>query len=311
MVEDVHLRCAWARSAAPRALGWQGPGLALGWPSSQIRRVGSFERIACGIRCLPLRTPTLPPATHTNVYVVGEKEVWLVDPAVASPEEKERLEKTIASANLRVLGIWLTHHHRDHAIGLGGLIEGWGVKVWAHGETLKRLSIPTHAALCASSDALIEDDCGHRWRVLHTPGHAPGHLAFVRDDGNAIAGDLVAGVGTILIDPQEGDMAAYLDSLRLLGTCAERLLPAHGPVLEKGPEVIERYIAHRLRREVKIESALRAKRQAKAQELLPLAYDDTPEALWPLALRSLESHLIKLMRDGKVIKEGDTYAISQ
>jgi ribonuclease/clavin/mitogillin len=138
--------------------------------------------------------------------------------------------------------------------------------------------------------------------VLFTPGHAPGHLAFLDErSGAVIAGDLVAGLGTILIDPSEGHMATYLASLeRLLALGVGALLPAHGPVIADGPAKLREYLAHRRMREERVAAALAPAAQPLAA-LCAVAYADTPAPLWPIAVRSLEAHLIKLAEDGRAI----------
>jgi glyoxylase-like metal-dependent hydrolase (beta-lactamase superfamily II) len=111
---------------------------------------------------------------------------------------------------------------------------------------------------------------------------------------------MVAGFGTILIDPVEGNMAHYLASLAtLLARPATRLLPAHGPAIEDGPGKLREYIAHRTMREDRVLAALRAVTDASSSELVPSAYADTPKPLWPLAERSLRAHLDKLVGEGR------------
>jgi endoribonuclease LACTB2 len=143
-------------------------------------------------------------------------------------------------------------------------------------------------------------------RALHTPGHTSGHLAF-RDErwGAIFAGDLVSGVSTILIDPDEGDMGAYMRSLQ---RCADLkppiVLPGHGPALPGG--AFAKTLEHRKMREAKAVLAL-AKGARSIEELLPEVYDDTPQEAWPLAERSLESILLHLERDGRAAREGERW----
>jgi glyoxylase-like metal-dependent hydrolase (beta-lactamase superfamily II) len=116
-----------------------------------------------------------------------------------------------------------------------------------------------------------------------------------------IAGDMVAGVGTILVEAIDGDMALYLESLRRMDAEAPSvLLPAHGWPLRDAHGALERYIAHRLERERKVHAALvRHGGPASVAELLPAAYDDAPRAVWPIAALAAEAHLIKLEREGR------------
>jgi endoribonuclease LACTB2 len=114
---------------------------------------------------------------------------------------------------------------------------------------------------------------------------------------------MVAGLGTILIDPSEGDMAQYLDSLRtLLARDGGALLPAHGPMISDGAAKLREYIAHRTMREDRIVAALTGQADASAAELVAIAYSDTPRVLWGLAERSLLAHLDKLVREQRALE---------
>jgi glyoxylase-like metal-dependent hydrolase (beta-lactamase superfamily II) len=259
------------------------------------RRAGELRQVAPGVRVLALRTPTLPPATHTNAYLIGPADgpVAVVDPGSPYPEERAALERHLAAAP--VARILLTHHHGDHVGGAAALAARLGVPVAAHAATARRL-----AGRVAVTELIEDGQEVHGAIALHTPGHAEGHLCF--EVGSAtIAGDLVAGLGTILIDPSEGDMATYLASLeRVLARPAAALLPAHGPLIPDGHGKLREYLAHRRMREARVREALpgRAEAGATAAELVPRAYPDTPPPLWPLAERSLLAHLIKLRDDG-------------
>jgi glyoxylase-like metal-dependent hydrolase (beta-lactamase superfamily II) len=140
--------------------------------------------------------------------------------------------------------VLLTHHHGDHAGGAAAVAARWGVPIAAHARTAARLT-----AVVKVDRELAPDEDVHGVICVHTPGHADGHLCFAHGDA-LIAGDMVAGVGWILIDPDEGDMAEYLASLeRLLARPAGALLPAHGPMIADGPAKLREYLAHRRARE--------------------------------------------------------------
>jgi glyoxylase-like metal-dependent hydrolase (beta-lactamase superfamily II) len=147
-------------------------------------------------------------------------------------------------------------------------------------------------------------------RAIHTPGHAPGHLCFLEERSNAmIAGDMVASIGTIIVEPEDGDMELYLRSLARMGELdSSMLLPAHGAPIEEPQRKLDQYVAHRLMREAKVLDALRAHEgPALPIDLVPRAYDDTPKVLWPLARLSTEAHLIKLERDGRARHDGERW----
>lgn len=281
-------------------------------PDSVADRV---QAIAPTIEMLPVRTPTLPPATHTNTFLIGTGEAVLVEPATPYREEQDLMAEWVRGAQIRGIepvAILATHHHPDHVGGAMALRERLGLPLWAHAMTAQRLDG------IVEIDRLIQD--GERIELegptptsltaLHTPGHAPGHLCFTDEaSGIMVAGDMVASVGTIIVEPTDGDMLLYLESLRKMSALEPvGLLPAHGDLIEQPQTVLRFYVEHRLMRERRVLDALQARgKPSRPRHLLAQAYADTPKALWPLALRSIEAHLIKLEREGRVAKDGDRW----
>ncbi len=265
------------------------------------------EPVAPGVIRFALPTPTLPPATTTNHILLGPQRAIVVDPASPHPEGRARLVALCRAlerdAGWSFASALPTHHHRDHFAAAATLRDALGVEVVGHARTAALLGgsltfdrLVDEGAWVGGSGATSAEDPG--WQAWWTPGHAPGHLALVHGSAAAIVGDLVAGEGTILIDPSDGDMGLYLASLqRLLDLAPPWLIPAHGPVLRPGAEVLDRTIRHRRAREAKVLAALTTQLQAE-DALLPTAYDDTPRRVWPLALRSLRSHLWHLHAQG-------------
>ncbi len=261
-----------------------------------------------GIAVSPLRTPTLPPATSTNCYLIDSREFIVIDPATPHADERSALCRAIdgrLADGDTFAEIWLTHHHGDHVGAAEFLANRYGVRIAAHALTAELLD-----GVCRVDRVLVDGEkltlAGPRPRMLEclfTPGHAPGHLCFYEHHTRAIvAGDMVASTGTILIDPSEGDMAAYLASLqRLRDLKASLLLPAHGIAVADPERILKRYLAHRHMREDKVLAALCQEPQPTSQ-LVTVVYEDTPAFLHPLAERSLLSHLVKLHADGKVSK---------
>lgn len=293
---------------------WEDPELAL-----RDAHHMPFEPIA-GIRQLPLRTPTLPPAEHTNTYIVGDERLIVIDPATYDRQERERLLFHIEALTQRgalVDAIVLTHHHPDHMGSAQWLRARLGVEVKAHLHTRDLLRGKVTVDTLLSEGDIIDlgaDATGAPFRleVLHTPGHAPGHIVLQdkRTDAHAlIVGDMVAAIGTIVIDPPEGDMGQYLQQLERLRNLDDQsvLFPAHGPPVLNGPGKFDHYLAHRRNRETKVMTALRTLGPATPHELLPLAYDDTPPPLYPLAARACLAHLIKLVQDGQVVREDTSF----
>jgi len=267
-----------------------------------------------GVNVLPLRAPTLPPATTQNCYLFDGDPILVVDPGSPRREEWPALVHTLRemARDGREIQVALTHHHADHVGALPALREHFEVTVFAHRETMDKL--PRRAVDVGIEEGHVFDlgAWGARpWRVraLHTPGHARGHVAL-RDErfGAIVAGDLVSGVSTILIDPDEGDMGQYLASLRRCADLKPSLvLPGHGPALPGG--AFAQTLEHRAMREAKALAAL-SDAGRTLDELVPVVYDDTPQEAWPLARRSLESVLRHLAKQGRARRDGDAWALT-
>lgn len=267
-----------------------------------------------GILTVPLRTPTLPPATHTNCYVVGEEEVVVIDPPSVYEEEQAALASYcdgLIAEGRRIREILLTHHHHDHVGGAEALRAHLNVPVRAHADAAELLEGSVQI------DGLIEDGevielpgrLGLRLRAVHTPGHTRGHLCFLEErSGSLIAGDMVAGIGTIVVDPPEGDMSDYIASLRRLRALpVGAIYPSHGPVLPDGPRKLDEYLEHRADRERLVVEALRKAGTASAEELVPGVYSDVPEKMYPLAARSLTAVLLKLVKERQASTDGERF----
>lgn len=263
-------------------------------------------KAALGVERFAVLTPTLPPATHTNSYALGDRQVVLVEPA--TPYEDEKREwlawaQGIRSQGRELIAILATHHHADHVGGLAFFREALGLPLWAHERTRQLLNTSVDRTLGDGDSFALAGVTPQRWQVLHTPGHASDHICLF-DDDTVIVGDMVASVGTILVAPGDGDMIDYLAQLKRLERLEAKVaLPAHGDPIATPSKLFRAYQAHRMMRESWVQKAV-AKLEgdvgATLDELLPVAYEGTDPGLFPIARLSLAAHLEKLEREGHV-----------
>jgi glyoxylase-like metal-dependent hydrolase (beta-lactamase superfamily II) len=227
----------------------------------------------------------------TNTWVVGRDPAVVIDPG---PDDAGHLLAVIDGAE-PVEAILLTHQHPDHAPGAARLAETTRAPVYAfrpQGEE-RRLR-----------DGEVVEAGSLRVRAVHTPGHSPDHVAFLaEEEGLLFTGDAVLGRGTSIVDPPEGDMAAYMRSLRAMIELRPRTIyPGHGPVVFDAGGKLEYYLAHRVQREEQVLAALGAGR-VTPEEMVPEIYgDEVSSSMFPAASRSVLAHLLKLEREDRVAR---------
>ncbi len=273
-------------------------------------RPTALEYLGPSVLRLALKTYTLPPATTTNHYLIGDQHAALVDPATPEKKAQDQLLEHVRRWSRKVAPVQaliLTHHHNDHIGAANRLSRTLNLPVWAHRATAELLvgRVEVHRYL-VDGDVVAQDERGP-WVAWHTPGHAPGHLAICGPHREVLVGDLLAGQGSILIDPDEGHMGQYLHSLkRILDSDPLWIGPAHGRVIDEPKSAIEAYINHRLARQQRVLDSLPSDVPAVESELVQQVYDDTPQLLWPLARRSLRAHLLWLAEQGLAREHKDT-----
>lgn len=261
------------------------------------------------ITCIPLRTKTLPPATHTNCFIVGGKRFVVIDPASRDESEQAKLIALLEmkmEQGGRCEAIVISHLHADHFGGEAALKRyfleehGTEVPVVAHESTRDSLEgrASFDEAIPDDHTYMLQDKDGAEFslRVLHTPGHARGHLCFYDPEyGFLLSMDNVLGFGSVLIDPPEGNMTDYLDSLERMRSLPglRSLCGSHGMAVSDAKGKIGEYIAHRMEREEQVAEAL-AKGVTDAADIARELYTDLDPALMPLAVRSVTAHLERL-----------------
>ena len=226
----------------------------------------------------------------TNTWIVGDQPALVIDPGPDDPGHLAEVARTAGSIG----AIALTHDHPDHAPGALPLAATTGARVFAAkpAEAMERIRDGEQVSTGSVSLA-----------VVATPGHTPDHVAFFEArTGSLFTGDAVLGRGTSVIDPPEGDLAAYLRSLRRMRELGPRTIyPGHGPVVLRAVAKLDEYLDHRTMREEQILTALDDASRTP-EELVTEIYADYPPELHELAARSVLAHLLKLEVEGRAEK---------
>ena len=253
----------------------------------------------------------------TNSYLVGDPNTGYIaiDPGPADVEHIERLWRA-AGGDIRM--IVCTHSHEDHSPGAKPLqalcanaTHGVPPILGLPSQPTARANSEFHPDRTLLNQELLklvaqdlEGDLTHTLKVIYTPGHAANHLCLVLvEDGLLLSGDHILNGSTTVVNPPDGEMTAYLDSLDTLSAaCAEHdihfILPAHGYVLGDAPGAISHLKAHRLRREAKILKVMQAQPDGSMDDWVAQAYDDVPPRMWPVAKRSLLAHVERIQGMG-------------
>ena len=242
----------------------------------------------------------------TNTYIVGnEEDLTIVDPGPALSEHIEAITSFFSNLNRIVV----THTHLDHSPGVSLLQDE--VDIPAYGlitETTENQDTSFKPAKMLTHGEVIEAK-DHTLEVIHTPGHASNHLCYLlREEKLLFTGDHIMNGSTVVISPPDGNMQDYLDSLKKLKDYdLENIAPGHGELLPNPHAVSDWIVKHRLEREKKVIEAIKKAKTGNPDTLVEAVYDDVDASLFPIAKWSLEAHLIKLLNDDKVTKEGDQF----
>ena len=243
--------------------------------------------------------PGMMTGPGTNTYLVGAREPILIDTGIGVPDYVPLLERYMAQRGWRQPArVILTHRHKDHLGGVKDLRAKFpGLPV---GKRLHRDEDLPEGITDIQDGEVIEGD-GVTLVAIYTPGHASDHLCYYMPEEKALfTGDVVLSGSTSVIPAADGDLLDYMSSLRRLQTFdVRRIYSAHGPVIEDGPGRIAEYIEHRMLRERQILETL-GDGVDTIPALVKRIYKDVPDKLHMMAGQSVESHLKKLAREGRV-----------
>ncbi len=283
---------------------------------------GVAEPVSPLIRRVVADNPSKFTYRGTGTYIVGHGDVVVIDPGPRLDAHRDALAAALAGE--RVRAILVTHCHADHS----------PLATWLHGETgAPTFGFGPHPRPAPGADPVeppddgveIEESTDHDFvpteavadgdvvvsapgltmRAVHTPGHTSNHTCWTLEEESALfTGDHVMGWSTTVVSPPDGDMVAYIDSLRRVAGRGDAMLwPTHGPPRDDGRTYVEALVAHRLERERGVLGAVRDGR-ASIPDIVVLLYADVRGELHKPAGRSVWAHLAKLVAEGRVVVEG-------
>ncbi len=319
-------RAGWLADKEARFMEHDAPygELALVCPDGQIRHALDWQTeqpvaLLKNLQRLTAPNPGVMTGPGTNSYLVGDARTGYIaiDPG---PADAAHLTRLHAAAGGDIRMIVCTHSHPDHSPGakpLQALCEAGGKpkppilglpslptaradSQFTPDRALQDQELLTLMPVGLQGENIEDSEIGHTLKVLHTPGHAANHLCLVLlEDGLLFSGDHILNGSTTVVNPPDGNMTAYLDSLdRLSAACdahaIEFIAPAHGHVLGQAQSAIAQLKKHRLKREAKIFAVMQALPGGTLDDWVALAYDDVDERIWPVAKRSLLAHVQRI-----------------
>ncbi|MEX0976841.1 MAG: MBL fold metallo-hydrolase [Woeseia sp.] len=267
---------------------------------------GRVTDLSHGVRRLVAPNPGMMTGPGTNTYIVGTRELAVIDPGPAIAAHIDAIKGAVKAS---VRWILVTHTHPDHSPAAAILAEACGAQLIGRpapttgpqDRTFIPDRVPEDGERIGSGDCELE--------IVPTPGHASNHLCYRHVGLNWLfTGDHIINGSTVVIDPPDGNMSDYLRSLeRLAQLNCTAIAPGHGDVIQEPAKAIEDLIRHRLRREAKAAAAVADSPGATLHELVKVVYSDVNPSLHPLAERSLLAHLDKLAADSRVVRRADCW----
>ncbi len=295
---------------------------------------GQVVQVSPLIRRVIARNPSKYTYLGTGTYIVGHGDVAVIDPGPTIDGHRDALAAALAGERVRTIVV--THCHGDHSPLAAWLHETTGAPTVAfgphgavddepdepdpedvaaddaaeapdpHDEPKETLDLAFDPDLRVADGEVAATGPGYTLRAVHTPGHTSNHMCYALDEARALfTGDHVMGWSTTIVSPPDGDMRAYIDSLRKVQGRADSVLwPTHGaPVTDPAP-FLQAYLDHRLEREAQVLEMVRAG-VTKIVDIVDILYVDVKPELHKPARRSVLAHLVKLVDDGQVACDTD------
>jgi glyoxylase-like metal-dependent hydrolase (beta-lactamase superfamily II) len=263
---------------------------------------GEEERFSPLVTRVLAPNPSPSTLTGTNTFLIGEAEVAVVDPGPDMPEHVEAIVENLKKLGKPAVAL-VTHHHEDHLPAARRLREQLGIPIAGHAD------LPSvDRALSADQVLRLADTT---IQALHTPGHTWDHVCYFLEEEQAIfSGDLVAGMGSLVVGSGRGELAASLQSLELLATKRpDTIYPGHGPIVADGRAKLAEYIAHRADRERQVLDALGAG-LTTIDEMVDRIYVGIVPGLRGHAARNVQAHLYKLEDEGTATLRGESWVLT-
>ncbi len=244
----------------------------------------------------------------TNTYLIGIDDVTVLDPGPAI----EKHIHNIINSSKNLKQIVVTHTHADHSPGVKLLQNELDIPAYGMINDATKDQDKSFNPDRILTDGEILEESGYTLEVIHTPGHASNHLCYLlKEEKMIFTGDHIMEGSTVVIVHPDGHMKSYIDSLQKLKNYSlKTIAPGHGELMSNPQEVADWIVRHREEREVKVLEALRENKSGNPDSLVERVYQDVDSGLYSIAKWSLESHLIKLQEEGKVIRKGTEYILN-
>ena len=267
---------------------------------------GRITELAPGVRRIVAPNPGMMTGPGTNTYILGDRSPAVIDPGPAIPEHLAAIRR---AAGRKLRQVLVTHTHPDHSPAARALAAESGAILIGRQPPASGPQDPSFEPDKVPKDGERLEAEEFTLEILHTPGHASNHLCYRHVTLNWLfTGDHIINGSTVVIDPPDGNMSAYLESLRRLRRldCAA-LAPGHGDVMHAPADAIDGLLRHRLAREAKVADAVVAHPGATLRELVRFVYSEVDPSLHAMAERSLLAHLEKLEAESRVVRRDDRW----